>query len=213
MENSRMRELKYKNEQSMSFEKYTEMIIKLFSALDKDKDEKLSDQQKVNAIIIGIRVQDVQLMAATSCIAGKYFCDVTMLCAYFSREVARIHGSAQVAGQTSRRKRRKIYSADISGRGRCHFGNRGRGRRRGYGKNNGRGRGYSGRSHRDSGGMSNFNGIDISDPNCAFTDKEWTALVPGIGRAHVPISTASMPRPRPPFPALRPRPRPFIIMR
>ena len=49
----------------MSFEKYTEMIIKCLSTLDKDEDEKLSDQQKVNAIINGIRVQNVQLMAAT----------------------------------------------------------------------------------------------------------------------------------------------------
>ena len=40
----------------MSFEKYTGIIIKCFSTLDKDEDEKLSDQQKVNAIINGIRV-------------------------------------------------------------------------------------------------------------------------------------------------------------
>ena len=93
------------------------MIIKCFSTLDKDEDPKLSDQQKFNAIINGIIVQDVQLMAATSYIAGQYPCDVTMVCAYFSKEVSRIHGSAQVAGQTSRRKCRQIYSADSSGRG------------------------------------------------------------------------------------------------
>ena len=50
---ARMREL------SMSFEKYTEMIIKCFSTLDTDEDGKLSNQQKVNAIIHDIRVQDV----------------------------------------------------------------------------------------------------------------------------------------------------------
>ena len=60
-----MRELHYKNEQSTSFEKYTKMIIKCFSTLNKDEDEKLSNQQKVNAIINGIRVQDVQIMSAT----------------------------------------------------------------------------------------------------------------------------------------------------
>ena len=64
-----MKELHYKNEQSMSFEKYTEMVIKCFSTLDKDEGEKLSDQKKFNAIINGIRVQDVQLMAATSYIS------------------------------------------------------------------------------------------------------------------------------------------------
>ena len=66
-----MRELHYKNEQSMSFEKYTEMIIKCFSTLDKDKDEKLSDQKKFNSITNGIRVQDMQLMEATLYIAGQ----------------------------------------------------------------------------------------------------------------------------------------------
>ena len=161
------------------------MIIKCFSTLDKYEDEKLSDQQKANAIINGIIVQEVQLMTATLYIAGKYPHDVTMACAYLSREVARIHGSAQVAGQTSRRKRRQIYSADSSGCGRGCFGNRGRGRRRVYGRSNVRGRRGSGRSNRDSRGMSDFNGIDISDPTHAFTNKEWTALSPGGGRSHV----------------------------
>ena len=67
---SSMRELHYKNEQSMSFEKCTEMIIKCFSTLDKDEDENLSEQQKVNTIINGIRVQYVQIMEDTSYIAG-----------------------------------------------------------------------------------------------------------------------------------------------
>ena len=90
----------------MSFENNTEMIIKFFSTLDKDEDEKLSNQQKVNAIINGIKFQDVQLMVYTLYIAGHYPRDVTMACAYFSREVARIHGSAQVAGQ-------KIAASDV----------------------------------------------------------------------------------------------------
>ena len=108
LKKARMRELHYKDEQSMSFEKYTEMIIKCFSTLDKDEDEKLSDQQKVNSIINGIKVKDVQLMAATSYITGQYLRDVTMACACFSREIARIHGSAQVVVQTNRHNRRGI---------------------------------------------------------------------------------------------------------
>ena len=43
---ARMKELHYKNEQSMLFEKYTEIIIKCFSTLYKDEDWKLSDQKK-----------------------------------------------------------------------------------------------------------------------------------------------------------------------
>ena len=169
----------------MSFGKYTEMIIKCFSTLDKDEDKNLSDQQKVNAIINGIKVQDVNLMADTSYIAGQYPRDVTMACAYFSREVDRIHGSAQVAGQTNCRKRRVIYSTDSSGRGPDRFGNLGRGRGRGFGRSNGRGRGCSVWSSRDSGAMSDFNGIDISDPTCEFTNKEWTELGLGGGRSHI----------------------------
>ena len=54
----------------MSFEKYTEMIIKYFFTLDRYEYENLSDQQKSNALINGIRFQEVQLMATTSYIAG-----------------------------------------------------------------------------------------------------------------------------------------------
>ena len=161
------------------------MIIECFSTLDKDEDEKLSEQQNINAIINGIRLQDVHLMAATSYISGQYPRYVTMACAYVYREVDRIHGLAQVAGQTSCLKRRQIYSADSSGRGRGRFSNRGFGRRKGYENRNGRGRKGSGLSNRDSGGMSEFNGIDISAPTRAFTNKEWTAPSPGGGKAHV----------------------------
>ena len=47
-------------------------------------------------------------MGDTLYIAGQYPRDMTISCAYFSREVFRINGSSQVDGQTSRRKRRKI---------------------------------------------------------------------------------------------------------
>ena len=33
--------------------------------------------------------------------------------------------------------------------------------------------------------LSDFDGIDISNPTRAFTDKEWTTLGPGGGQAHV----------------------------
>ena len=65
----------------MSFEKYTEMIIKCFSTVDKDEGEKLFDQQKVNAIINGIIFQDMKLVASTLYIAGQYPHDMTMVCA------------------------------------------------------------------------------------------------------------------------------------
>ena len=33
--------------------------------------------------------------------------------------------------------------------------------------------------------MSDFNSIDISEPTCAFTNKEWTALGTGGGQTHI----------------------------
>ena len=33
--------------------------------------------------------------------------------------------------------------------------------------------------------MSDFNGIDIFDRTCAFTDEEWTTLGPGGGKSYV----------------------------
>ena len=108
-----------------------------------------------------------------------------MVCTYLSREVAQIQGSAQVAGQKNRHKRRVIYSADSGGFGRGRFGSRGRGHGQLLGRSGGRCRGGSGWSSRGSEGMYSFNGVDISDPTHAFTNEEWTAIVPGGGRAHV----------------------------
>ena len=126
-------------------------------------------------------------MEATLYIVEQYISGVKMVCTYLPREISRIHGSVQVAGHTSRRKRCQIYLADSSGRGQGRFCNHGRGSGQGYGRSNGRGCGGSGRSNRDSGGMSDFNGIEIYDPNRAFTKEKWTALGPGGGRAHVTI--------------------------
>ena len=108
-----------------------------------------------------------------------------MVCTYFSREVAWIQGSAQVSGQKNRHKRRVVYSADSGGRGRGRFGSRGRGHGQLLGRSGGRCRGGSGWSSRGSGGMSDLKCIDISDPTRAFTNKDWTALGTGGGRAHV----------------------------
>ena len=123
-------------------------------------------------------------MSATLYIARQYPRDVTMVCAYFSREVVQIHSSAQYAGQKSRRKRRQIYSAESSGSGLGHFGNCGYGSRRGYGRSYRRGRRGSVRNNIDDRGISDFNGINIFNPTRAFINKEWTALGSGVGQAH-----------------------------
>ena len=124
-------------------------------------------------------------VAATSYIAGQYPRDVTMACAYLSREVARIHGLSQVDGETNRRKRRGIYSSESDGCGCGRFGVLGCGNGQVFGRSGGRGHRGSGQSSGGSGEMFNFNGIDISNSTRTFTNEEWTALGPGGGRAHV----------------------------
>ena len=54
---SKIESLHYKNECSMSFERYTELLTKCFSTLDKEMDEKLLDIQKVNALLKGIKLK------------------------------------------------------------------------------------------------------------------------------------------------------------
>ena len=61
LEKSKPESLHYKNERSMSFEPYTDLLTKCFSTLDKDIYEKLSDIQKVNSFLKGIKNQDMEL--------------------------------------------------------------------------------------------------------------------------------------------------------
>ena len=53
--------LHYKNEHSMSFEKYMEFLTKVFTMLEKDEDERLSNCQKVEQLIKGINTGDTKL--------------------------------------------------------------------------------------------------------------------------------------------------------
>ena len=48
---ARIDSLHYKNERSMSFEKYTEFLTKAFTTLEKDEDERLSNRQKVDDLL------------------------------------------------------------------------------------------------------------------------------------------------------------------
>ena len=90
----------------MWFEHYTELLIKCFSTLDKDMDKKLSDIQKVNALLKGIKTQDMELSASKTVISQQYPRDLASACAYFSKEVAILHIGAQLEKQRNHRKLR-----------------------------------------------------------------------------------------------------------
>ena len=136
-----------------------------------------SDRQKVEKLLKAIRCQDAELLAAKVIIDQQYPRDFIGACGYFSQQVARIHGPAQLEYRQSRNKKRGIYAIDSrAGRG--------------------------GRAVADlATGMDEvvmdvapeeedvpshiINGIDVSDPNRTFTAQEWEALGPNNGRTTV----------------------------
>jgi hypothetical protein len=173
---SKLEQLHYRNERSMSFEKCTEIMTKCFNTLHKDPDQRYSDRQKVEKLLRAIKCQDQELLAAKVVIDQQYPRDFINACGYFSQQVARIHGPAQLEYRQNRTKKRGIYAVDIranrGGRGRGRFGGRG-------GSNRGRSGGRGGR------GAHIINGVDVSDPNRTFSASEWEALGPNGGRTTV----------------------------
>jgi hypothetical protein len=175
---ARLNQVHYRNERSMSFEKCTEIMTKCFNTLHKDPDQRYSDRQKVEKLLKAIKCQEPELLAAKAVIDQQYPRDYIGACGYFSQQVARIHGSAQLEYKNSRSKKRGIYAIDS----RSQRGGRARGR---TGNRSGRGgRGRGGRGGRNQ-ATHVINGIDVSDPNRSFTAQEWEALGPNNGRSIV----------------------------
>lgn len=181
---ARVESLHYKNEQSMSFEKYTELLTKCFTTLDKDPDERVSARQKVERLLKGINTPDTELQACKAVISQNYRADFAGACAYFSQEVARLHGGAQLENRKQRKRRVSEVSSGRGRSGRGRFGGRGRGR---YGERGGRsGRGARGQSSSQGRGNGTIiNGIDVTDPTRTFEDHEWESLGYNGGRAYV----------------------------
>ena len=178
---SRVETLHYKNEQSISFEKYTELLTKCFTTLDKDPDERVSNRQKIERLLKGIKTPDTELLACKAVISQNYRADFTGACAYFGQEVAQLHGGAQME---SRKNRKRRISEVATGRGR----GRGRGRggryvsRGGRGNRDGRGRGTGAQGR---GTATIINGVDVTDPTRSFQDSEWESLGYNGGRQYV----------------------------
>ena len=85
--------LHYKNERSMSFEKYTEFLTKAFTTLEKDEDERLSNHQKVEQLIKGINTGDAELQASKVVIMQNYPRDFIGACVYFSQQDSWLHAA------------------------------------------------------------------------------------------------------------------------
>ena len=175
MAKATLQSLHYKNEWSMSFERYSELLTKVFVSLDKDLDEALSNQQKIEKLLKGINTPDTELTASKAVIMLNYPYDFTRACSYFSQQVSRLHGRAQLENKKYRKRRiSEVRTRGGHGQGGCGRYERG-------GRRSGRG-GRGGRGGRD---QVVINGIDVSDPTRSFTNDEWSKLARNGGQAFV----------------------------
>jgi hypothetical protein len=170
---ARLKTVFYKNEHSLSFERCTEILSKCFQTLQKDPDERYSEKRKVDKLLEIIKVTDPELTAAKVIMETNHSTNFHQACAYFSQQVWRIHGSAQLEYRRGKSRKRGISSVNSQtgrgGRGRGRYGGRSGGRGRG-------GRGRGGRSGGSRGQRNNINGVDITDPNRTFSPDEWDRL-------------------------------------
>lgn len=177
---TRLESLYYKSETYLSFELYSGRLKRIFQVLNKDPDERVSPRQQVEYLLKGIRTEDGELKGSKAVISNQYARDFDAACAFFSREVSRLHGPAQLEAARNKGKKRGIYAFEAGGRGRGRFG----GRYGGRGFGGGRG-GRFGRGGGQNGGRAMINGIDVSDPTRVFSNEEWAALQSNGGLAYV----------------------------
>jgi hypothetical protein len=184
MAKAKIKNLFYKNEQSL-FEKVMEILSKLFSIVDKDPDERLSECQKVEKLLSCIQTQDMEMVAQKSIIASQFPNDFSGACNYFSAQVSRLHASAQL--ENSKYKNKRNISA-MQGRGGGRDGGRGRGRGRFGGRSGSGGRGNGGRYGRHGNGNGSgtkINDVNVTDPTRSFTNEEWEQLAWNGGHQYV----------------------------
>ena len=169
MAKAKLEQIHYKNKHILSFEKVTEIMTKCFNTLHKDVDQCYSDHQKVEKLLKAIQCQDAELIASKSIIDQQFPCNFIGACSFFSTQVARVHGPAQLEYKNARNRKRGIYAVDSQsqqgGCGRGHYGGCGHG-----------GRGRQGGRHDQP---TTINGIDILNPSHSFTRQEWEALGDG----------------------------------
>ena len=178
--------LHYKDEKVYPFERYVTKLKENFYILAKDKDENLTDKQRVDILMKGIKSTDASVIAAKTDVYKDYRADFNAATGFLSGLIANIHSGAQLDYANRHSSKRRYVSGVDSFDGR---GSRGRARRGGgrYGQRTGRGggRGRDGRGRGTGRGQMRvkMNNVDITDPHRTFTPDEWVRL--GSGRAYV----------------------------
>jgi len=169
-----LRQLFYKNEASFSFDSFVTKLKRIFSTLNKDEDEQLSEKQMVDALREGIKSNDSNIIAAKVTIFQQYRYDFDAAQNFMSGLISTIHSAAIHEHSHRGYKRRNVSSIESGGRGR---GRARTGGRDGRGRGRGRGGGWDGvcAGARNTG---NANGINISDPTRSFSPQEWDQMGP-----------------------------------
>ncbi|KAI2489217.1 hypothetical protein MHU86_25377 [Fragilaria crotonensis] len=177
--------LHYRDEKVFPFERYVTKLKENFYILSKDKDENLTNKQRVDVMMKGIRSSDASIVAAKTDVYKDFRSDFDGATSFLSGLIANIHSAAQLdyAARHATGKRRYVSAIDSQqsgGRGRFKRGGRFGADYRGRG---GRGRdaGHAGRGR--DGRRVRINNVDVTDVNRSFTSEEWERL--GQARSYV----------------------------
>jgi hypothetical protein len=107
--------LYYKSKQGMSFEYYSGKLKCIFQVLDKDPDERLSNQQQVEHLLRGICMDDAELKGTKAVVSSQHANDFDAACSYFPWRVSQLHGPAQLEVAGCSTKKHGIYAVDTGG--------------------------------------------------------------------------------------------------
>lgn len=173
--------LHYKDEKVYPFERYVTKLKENFFVLAKDKDENLTNKQRVDVLMRGIKSSDASIVAAKTDVYKDYRSNFDAATSFLSGLISNIHSAAQLEyANRNTSKRRYISAADSydtrGGRGRARRGGGRFGQRSGGGNRGGRGRDARGRGRGGSRMRSYINNIDVTDPHRNFSADEWERL-------------------------------------
>jgi hypothetical protein len=160
--------LHYKDEKVFPFERYVTKLKESFFVLAKDRDENLTDKQRVDVLMKGIKSSNASIIAAKTSVFKDYRSDFNAATSFLSGLISNIHSSAQLDYANRHSGKKRYISAINSNPG--HSG-RGRARRGGgrFGQQSGRGYGRGRRNGRGGHGRGDqrvrMNDVDVTDPH------------------------------------------------
>jgi hypothetical protein len=103
--------LHYKDEKVFPFKQYVTKLKESFFVLAKDKDENLTDKQRVDVLMKGIKSSDASIIAAKTSVFKDYRSDFNAATSFLSGLISNIHSGAQL--DYANRQKRYVSAIDI----------------------------------------------------------------------------------------------------